>query len=525
MRIVRGRLPPDPIPHRPAVDRPRVPPKSPPRLDRRGAPLQTPHMISPAARVRDLLARHHRAKTAHLVAELTGDDEELDTLARDRRTLRREIGRGELKRDLEEARSLGVLDAVEHASLVAHLASVAEDELRARERAPSLPLLDEKIDAALAEKIDTRAVRTEDARSPTLEELAMASPLEPTFFAPLRGRVDATLAADRAARDLSRAIHARATVAVDHPRDTFVDDAARFLAETEDALAESMARARHALEVVEKTRELSRLVELLRARPLAKLFDRERRVQRITARLRGVALSRALSGVKLRVHRALTPTALVWPVAGDRVELLASDLELGVASELALTVGIGTAMGLRGGAAALPFEHRVPMRWSLARGAGHLLARTLTNEPALMRELDGRRTEVAVRAVASLAVLLATRASLAAGRALVEGRTLDRDARDELTRSALGVDPRGIELPLWFARPDAVVDEARAALGAFALEAAAIRRFDEDFPRNPRFYEWILASVARGGRASVEDWMADASVDLSSAIARSNGRL
>lgn len=425
--------------------------------------------------------------------------------ARAEASARQALGSGELRQTLEEAISLGLLEADEHGAMLGLLSLAARDEVLARGSigAPraSESVFVEGAPRTLAELL----LLSLDEADPR----ARASALESIGDADDRVRAQRLEALEEASAIIAK-VRARGPSAPDAGPDDLGASAARFLDATDDAARDVVARLAHGRPA---PRTVLDVLVLLRAPHVDPLAPPRERPRRIAALLAPLGLEDALaSRVQLdAAHAELDLEAHV--VALDpphRTVILPSSIELGLASELSFAHAIGRALASSLVAPALPLALRRAWPGSVGRAVGELVAHLHADALFVRRArgIEGTALEALRRTALALTLL---RARALAARVVTEGMVgrerLERGA-DQLAR-ALGVDdptmPAALADPGTFT-PEERRADLRAALHAPALALALRDRFDEDWFRNPRAAEPIRAACGRGGVLSIEEW-------------------
>lgn len=463
-------------------------------------------MISPLDRVRERIATFRRAENELLSVRIEGGDE--TGVARVIERARRALGTGENRSDLDEARSLGLLDGTEPTErlLLEHLADVAGSEVMARLGTPlhvrgDAPVLFEGREHALL----------------TLAREATSGPAPRTE--PRLSAIAAVFDRDRRARleslDAEAEAHARVLLRAPEAPDVQLDARAeRFLAATNETLRELFARASHARGVRGEGR-----TALLQS--LVSHGGAHARSRRITALLAPLGLDGALArGVRLAEHvLASTRPVLVVRDSGPAT-VAASTIDLGTATAVGLTAASVHALSLSLVPRATPFEVRHgSSHTTLPAALGTMLAVGLTAPRVVARSLG--HDERAARAEAlggGLALLLDARVQATQVLSL-RSRPNDEDAR------LLGAHAVGEEEPLpspelgrSSSRPASlIVSSARATLVALAAAASLRDRFDVDWARNPRVEQVVRAAAHHGATLSAERWLSDFGGDLAHA--------
>ncbi|AKF05192.1 Chromosome partition protein smc [Sandaracinus amylolyticus] len=457
---------------------------------------------------------------ARAAARLARGDARREASAREEKA-RRALGSGEVREAIGEAASLGQIAADEHAAMLAHVARAARDEVLSRAGVSALPI-DATIVIAGAPR--TLAGLLHDALAhPDLRQRALAQDAIEERASQDRARM---LEARDEADALVAKVRARGPKSADEPPDDLDTRAERFLDATDDAMQEALARAAHALGAPRPLTVPDALV-VLRAPALDAVVAAAGRGRRLGAALAPLGLDAALSRVRLvSPHRELDLAAHV--VALDpprRVDVAPSALELGMASELALTSALGDALASALVAPALPAALRRAWPGSIGRAIGAVLAAAHADPIFVerVRRLEGSAANASRRV--ALAIALGRARSLVASR-LSERASSDRERRDRgagLVARALAV--REPSPASWIAAP-VVLDPAardadlRAALLAPAITAALRERFDEDWFRNPRASEPLRAAASRGATLSIEAWSDELGARAESGSAR-----
>lgn len=464
-----------------------------------GRPGRTMHassMTSPLERARNQLDTWCAARAR---AELARGDQDLQL--REERA-RAELRTGALREAMDEADRLGLLAAEEHGAMLDLLSLAARDEVFARAGVSPLRVTD--------------FITLEGLRHSVLEwaSLALESTLPPVRARAIRAlaHADDRLRAQRVeaieeARALASKVRDRGPRSKDSSPDDEAEEAARFLAATEETARELMARLARS-RAVERPRTVPEAFALLRHAAehwRASPRDRARRVASILAPL-GLMDELARRTKLGSPHRDLDIAARVVAInPPHQVAIRPSPLELGLPSELALAHGIGRALAISLTSPGLPPALRRSWPGSLGRGLGELLTGLYANPIFLQRahglsgaELEGVRDS-------SLAFVLFRARMLAARMGAREGL---EEGREQLARAFALND---LAMPDALAEPSSLrVDERsadfRAAIVAPSIALALRDCFDEDWFRNPRAREPIFAASARGGGLSIEAW-------------------
>jgi hypothetical protein len=455
-------------------------------------------MKSPLERARELVGAYGAARARAIAGRDDGE------AARARRAL----GSGEARESIDECAHLGIIDAAEHGSMLAHLALAAHEEVLARRGARPLRIDDAAPYLGAPRSIGELAVLAIGEGDPFRRAEALAA-IERADAAE-RGRRREALAE---ARQAAAKIAARGPASSDAGTE-LATLAARVLDDTEDAAREAFARAAHAAKAPPPRTALEALAAL-RAPGIDALVPARDRQRRLAASLAALGIEGALSS-RARMVTPHGEAALASKIAEldppRRVGIVPSAApEAGVASEIEACVAIGRAAAALGVAPALPPTLRRAHPGSVGRALGALFADLLA-DPVFVkraRSLDGAAADALRRA--ALAVRLATlRTSAARVAAAASG---GGDAQAELLARALGAPdasmPAALAAPTPLA-PDAEAHaDLRAAWLAPAIAGALRERFDSDWFRNPRAAEPIAAAASRGGGLSVEGWAAE----------------
>ncbi|MBN8611876.1 MAG: hypothetical protein J0L92_14880 [Deltaproteobacteria bacterium] len=467
------------------------------------AGVRCPRM-SPLVRLRSLVARWRTAQVEQARAAARGEPIEERRLA----AIRAPLGSGEARALLDECVTLRILDADDHRVFLGHLADAAREELSHRRAMPAALRASDEVEVE-GEPITLGAIAGDATR--WLE----------------RGRLEAVAAivAPRARRwsevhaeadEITTRIEARGPAA---PKEEI--ELEGFLAATDEATHEALARALHALGLAgarglaaEKTLQV---VRALRAAPLDALLSRDGRASRLGRALQPVGTD-ALVASRLRIEEDTTfaSRACLWLVDPPRRVVIApSPIELGVLSELELLEAFGRGLALTSQSPALPDEHRLSSHTEVPDLLGAIVALFLGAPPFLEK-----RYGLDVRPAAALAVVSTyaalVRARLDVARAIVRARALvtDSDEANALSRRCLALEA---ELPIgWLlaspASTETLVRIARSQAVAPAAYLALRERHDEDFFRNPRTGETFAGAGARGSRLSRVEWLAEIGV-------------
>ena len=421
---------------------------------------------------------------------------------------RRALGTGEARALLEECVSLGIIDAIDHRVLLGHLADAAREELLERRGCP--PACDgvEEVEVG-GEPVSLGTIAVEASRwtERPRREAALARVAERARrWREAHEEADAT-----AARVL-----ARGPAAEDEPALADVIDA--FLAATDDATHEALARSQHALGTgatrASVPDRLAAFARTLRASALDALFSPERRMLRLGRALAPLGADatvasrlRVETSTELRAHgrlRLLSPPT--------RVVLGVAQPELGLASELAAIELFGRGMAYARCSPALGEEHRAVPDAHVPGLVGALLVMVL-GEPLFLSRVLGLEARAAAAAAAVATYLGLVRARLDGARAQVRlgGVDVGGEEAHALVRRCLALPselPLGMLLASASPSPELAL-YARSRALAPAVFLALRERFDEDFYRNPRAGEVLGGAMARGARLTRAAWCAE----------------
>ena len=248
------------------------------------------------------------------------------------------------------------------------------------------------------------------------------------------------------------------------------------------------------------------------------VFPRPERFRAAGGAIAGLELT-ALLAERVRVtdpHRAFDPRAKVYVLrAPGDVRLLPSRLELGWVSDAAAIEGVARALM----AALALAAHPAPIRHSVvgtpALALAYCAGQMCCEPKALVKlGLTKREAEDVARRAAQWSLI---RSRLAAQSVLVGA--LGVNAPGSLGTAAY--DPAAQEefseliLHAWGGGA-----RFRAWRGSFALWDRLRERFDEDWFRNPRAAEAIVAAGERAGLLSIEEWLSELEADEGAASRR-----
>jgi len=458
--------------------------------------------MSPLLRIRRLLRAWRDAKSEYArlawAAIDESDDEAKGDLAYRQGALedaRRKLGSGEARSLIEESSSIGLLDAGDFALLTAQLAEAAHDEVIARRHVAL-------VGASLKSSIDVegKPVRL----FPLLQHPS-------TWTTPEAQSVLRSWLAQTASRRADAVAEADATRAkvmsrTDQKPSAELEGNA-WLKATDDALAEHLERALHALRETERDGHV-RVLLALRAAPLDALFPRVSRIRQLTRPLERVGFdTRIASRIRVTEHAHLDlDTKLLQFDDPTRVHIALSPIEHGLSSALLTLRTLGESYSRALGTHALGIE-RIHASNELADALGHVLMLAMCERAYLERGLGlDRSTTDAVHAVATFNVLVQMRLDIARSAQRVSGdvpfsdKSVARASRALTTHDRFPLTPF---LDSYETTPTLQV-RAKSAMLAPLLHARLRERFNEDYIRNPRVFEVLQGMSSRRGSLTVE---------------------
>ena len=458
--------------------------------------------MSPLLRIRRLLRAWRDAKSEYARlswASIEESDVEAKVdLAYRRGALedaRRKLGSGEARSLIEESQSIGLLDAGDFVLLTAQLAEAAHDEVLARRGV-------ELVGAPLKTSIDVegKPVRlfrllqrpstwtTPEAQSVLKSWLAQSS----------SRRADAVAEAD--------ATRAKVMARTDFKPAPDLDGAA-WLKATDDALAEHLERALHALRETERDGHV-RVLLALRAAPFDALFPRVSRIRQLTRPLEPLGFdTRIASRIRVSEHAHLDFDAkLLQFDEPTRVHIALSPIEHGLSSALLTLRTLGEGFSRALATHALGLE-RVHASNELADVFGHVLMLAMCEPAYLERGLGlDRSTADAIHAVATFNVLVQMRLDIARDAQRVSGDVPFSDKSVARASRALTTHDRFPLTPFLdsYESTPTLAARAKSAMLAPLLHARLKERFNEDYIRNPRVFEVVQGMSSRRGSLTVE---------------------
>lgn len=408
---------------------------------------------------------------------------------------RRKLGSGEARSLIEESASIGLLDAGDFALLTAQLAEAAHDEVLARRSV-------ELVGAPLKTSIDVegKPVRlfpllqhpstwtTPEAQSVLKSWLAQSS----------SRRADAVAEADAA--------RTKVMARTDFKPAPDLDGEA-WLKATDDALAEHLERALHALRETERDGHV-RVLLALRAAPFDALFPRGSRIRQLTRPLEPIGFdTRIASRIRVSQHAHLDFDAkLLQFDEPTRVHIALSPIEHGLSSALLTLRTLGEGFSRALGTHALGVE-RIHASNELADVFGHVLMLAMCEAAYLERGLGlDRRTADAIHAALTFNVLVQMRLDIArdaqrsSGDVPFSDKSVARASRALTTHDRFPLTPF---LDSYESTPT-LAARAKSAMLAPLLHARLRERFNEDYIRNPRVFEVVQGMSSRRGSLTVE---------------------
>ena len=460
--------------------------------------------MSPLVRLRTLIMAWRTAQAERVRARWAGEPDDAARAARARKAL----GTGEARALLDECVSLRIVGDDDHRSLLTHLADAAREELLERRGCPPGFAGEDELDVG-GEPVTLGAVASDASR---WTERARLEAVEARVAERSRRWREHHEEADAVAnRVLSRGPAAEEEPALE----TLLD---AFLAATDDAVGEALARSQHALGVA-ATRatvpdRLWSVSRALRAAPLDALFAREGRIARLGRALGPLGADASLAS-RLRVEtstRLGMRGELLLLAPPSRVVLGVTPNELGLASELDTLELFGRAMSYARTSAALAEEHRSAPQSPVPALVGSTFA-LISGAPVFLSRVLGLDERATSASAATASYLGLVRARLDAARALTRRRALDV-ASDEARALVRRVAALPTELPLGFLLASASSSPelellARSQALAPLVFLALRERHDEDFFRNPRTADTLGGAMARGARLSRRAWCAE----------------
>jgi len=457
--------------------------------------------MSPLVRLRALVTAWRTAQGDATRARWAGAKPDSRGLARARVAL----GTGEARALLDECLSLHLLDDGDHGVWLAHLADAAREELSSRRGAPDgLALTHEG--GAGGGAFTFGGIAGEACR---WLDRARLGALGHAIGERERERREAVAEGDAAAdRVLSRG----------PSREPESLDVLAWLAATDDAVHEALARTCHALGFA-ATRgsgadRLAAVPRALRSSALDALFAPTGRVDRLARLLSPMGTDAMVAG-RLRLEVSNDATArseLVLVDPPTRVIVGLPALELGLATELVTLEALGRGLAHALGSPALGSEHRVLPTAEVPPMVGALFALLPTDARYIRRALGlDSRAEAAVRPAATYVSLCRTRLELARWLARGERLAPDGETAHALASRAIGSPsevPIGALLMSTETTPSLALNAHSAAV-APSVFLAMRERHDEDFFRNPRARDTIAGASARGARLTRAEWLAE----------------
>lgn len=267
-----------------------------------------------------------------------------------------------------------------------------------------------------------------------------------------------------------------------------------WLAASDDLAQEALARGA-SCEGLPHPERWEQLAALLSFTGLRGRFGERDRARRVGALFGALGLGRELSFVRIEPpHPSVGGRARLAVLDPTRdVRVSPSRRELGLASELALTEGVGRALGQLLAPAALPFVQRVPVVDHGPRALAALIMQVPFDPAAQQggRALARERPHLAAAGVSLLALPMRVAAASVVARA--EGT---RDATVALAQRATGVPLPPALAQLLLAGEVAPPARFLAGLRSLVFWPRLRDAHDEDWFRNPRAAETLRASLA-----------------------------
>lgn len=408
---------------------------------------------------------------------------------------RRKLGSGEARSLIEESQSIGLLDAGDFALLTAQLAEAAHDEVLTRRGV-------ELVGATLKTSIDVegKPVRL----FPLLQEPR-------TWTTPEAQSVLKSWLAQSSSRRADAVAEADATRAKVMARTDFKPapdlDGTAWLKATDDALAEHLERALHALRETERDGHV-RVLLALRAAPFDALFPRVSRIRQLTRPLEPIGFdTRIASRIRVSEHAHLDFDAKLLQFDDPtRVHIAVSPIEHGLSSALLTLRTLGEGFSRALGTHALGLE-RIHASSELADAFGHVLMLAMCEAAYLERGLGlDRSTADAIHAVATFNVLVQMRLDIARDAQRLSGDVPFSDKSVARASRALTTHDRFPLTPFLdsYESTPTLAARAKSAMLAPLLHARLKERFNEDYIRNPRVFEVVQGMSSRRGSLTVE---------------------